>query len=438
MHQALKRITLSAVSSTTQHLEQLNPQRLACVSLWPREKYIAYCSRNELFEHGFDKCKFPLAGKDEEKTDCLRDNVQLSAILSSKENLLRRGCHCNIGYVNKQERLSTTSAFSSVLCLRNFSTICPSHHVLNMSSTSNHSKRNLWDIFKRYNFGDYAVLDNVEEVCDSHHVPFHIKCPPYAETGQPLDGPRGPEVKAEWQVKAMRDSCHLARSIMNAVGKTIEAGMTTEEIDVLVHNKIIKSEAYPSPLNYQGFPKSVCTSVNNVACHGIPNKRQLIDGDIVSVDITVFYNGYHGDCCETYLIGNVDEAGRHLVNAARRCRDEAIAICGPGVPFSDIGAKVEEIAKEEKVTVVPCFVGHGIGQYFHGPPDIYHCYNDYPGTMEEGMTFTIEPIVAQGSEEVIILEDGWTAVMLDNGRAAQFEHTILITDKGHEILTRYH
>ncbi|XP_064112882.1 methionine aminopeptidase 1D, mitochondrial-like isoform X2 [Macrobrachium nipponense] len=177
--------------------------------------------------------------------------------------------------------------------------------------------------------------------------------------------------------------------------------MTTEDIDALVHKRVIESGAYPSPLNYRGFPKSVCTSVNNVACHGIPNKRRLVDGDIVSVDITVFSNGYHGDCCETYLIGNVDEAGKHLVNAARRCRDEAIAICRPGVPFSDID-------------------------------------NDYPGTMEEGMTFTIEPIVAQGSEEVIILEDGWTAVMLDNGRAAQFEHTILITCKGNEILTQYH
>ncbi|XP_064111483.1 methionine aminopeptidase 1D, mitochondrial-like [Macrobrachium nipponense] len=212
-------------------------------------------------------------------------------------------------------------------------------------------------------FGDYVVLENVEEVCESGHVPSHIRCPSYAKTGHPLDGPRVPEVKAEWQVEAMRDSCHLARSIMNTVGETIQAGMTTEDIDALVHKRVIESGAYPSPLNYRGFPKSVCTSVNNVACHGIPNKRRLVDGDIVSVDITVFSNGYHGDCCETYLIGNVDEAGKHLVNAARRCRDEAIAICRPGVPFSDID-------------------------------------NDYPGTMEEGMTFTIEPIVAQGSERL--------------------------------------
>ncbi|XP_071526268.1 methionine aminopeptidase 1D, mitochondrial-like [Panulirus ornatus] len=159
--------------------------------------------------------------------------------------------------------------------------------------------------------------------------------------------------------------------------------MTTEYIDILVHNKVIESGAYPSPLNYLGFPKSVCTSVNNVACHGIPDDRQLVDGDIVSVDVTVFCNGHHGDCCETYLVGNVDEAGQHLTQTARKCRDEAIALCAPGIPFAAVGAKVEDIAEGEGVTVVPCFVGRGIGKCFRGPPDIYRCrgLSQPPGQM---------------------------------------------------------
>ncbi|KAG7163226.1 Methionine aminopeptidase 1D-like [Homarus americanus] len=327
-------------------------------------------------------------------------------------------------------------------CIRTMTTLSSpaASHLLYSAPlvTQTQQNRGIWDIFKRANFGSYAVLDNVGEVSAAQLVPSHISCPPYFKTGEPSTPPSGPEIKAEWQVQAMREASYLARTVLNTVGEHLQAGMATEDIDILVHNKIIESGAYPSPLNYMGFPKSVCTSVNNVACHGIPDDRQLLDGDIVSVDVTVFYNGYHGDCCETYLIGNVDELGHHLVRAARRCRDEAIAICAPGVPFAAIGAKVEQVADQEGVTVVPCFIGHGIGKYFHGPPDIYHCYNNYPGTMEAGMTFTIEPIVAQGKEDALILEDGWTAVMLDNGRAAQFEHTVLIVEGGHEILTEYH
>nr|XP_045614459.1 methionine aminopeptidase 1D, mitochondrial-like isoform X2 [Procambarus clarkii] len=336
-------------------------------------------------------------------------------------------------------------------CTHSFSVLSSSKRIMSLKSPSPQNilgsipnvkqiqhNRGIWDIFKRANFGSYTVLDDVGEVSATREVPSHIPCPPYAQTGEPSSAPSSPEIKANYQVQAMKESCYLARSILNIVGENIQVGMTTDDIDKLVHTKIIASGAYPSPLNYLGFPKSVCTSVNNVACHGIPDDRHLLDGDIVSVDVTVFYNGYHGDCCETYLIGNVDEAGRHLVEAARRCRDAAVSICAPGVPFAAIGTKVKEVAIQGGVTVVPCFIGHGIGQYFHGPPDIYHCYNDYPGCMEAGMTFTIEPIVAQGKEDALILEDGWTAVMLDNGRAAQFEHTILVTESGHEILTDYH
>lgn len=306
------------------------------------------------------------------------------------------------------------------------------HHVAHTSHN-----RFLWNVFKRKDFGSYAKISHMGEVSEPYPIPDYIDLPPYALTGEPTPGPTNPEIKTEEMIEGMRDACKLARTILNIVGENIKVGMTTDDIDFLVHTSVVERGAYPSPLNYRGFPKSVCTSVNNVACHGIPDDRPLDDGDVISVDVTVFYNGFHGDCCETFLIGEVDPDGVHLVNAARKCRDEAIKICAPGVYFSDIGNMIMAVAGREMVTVVPAFIGHGIGSYFHGPPDIYHNLNHYPGKMKSGMTFTIEPIVAQGEEDAAILEDGWTAVMLDDGRAAQFEHTILITDDGHDILTKY-
>nr|XP_020752007.1 methionine aminopeptidase 1D, mitochondrial isoform X2 [Odocoileus virginianus texanus]XP_020752008.1 methionine aminopeptidase 1D, mitochondrial isoform X2 [Odocoileus virginianus texanus] len=212
--------------------------------------------------------------------------------------------------------------------------------------------------------------------------------------------------------------------------------MTTEEIDALVHQEIISHDAYPSPLGYGGFPKSVCTSVNNVLCHGIPDSRPLQDGDIINIDVTVYYNGYHGDTSETFLVGNVDECGKKLVEVARRCRDEAIAACRAGAPFSVIGNTISQITHQNGLQVCPHFVGHGIGSYFHGHPEIWHHANDSDLLMEEGMAFTIEPIVTEGSPDFKVLEDSWTAVSVDNQRSAQFEHTVLITSRGAQILTK--
>ncbi|PNI86413.1 METAP1D isoform 6, partial [Pan troglodytes] len=212
--------------------------------------------------------------------------------------------------------------------------------------------------------------------------------------------------------------------------------MTTEEIDALVHREIISHNAYPSPLGYGGFPKSVCTSVNNVLCHGIPDSRPLQDGDIINIDVTVYYNGYHGDTSETFLVGNVDECGKKLVEVARRCRDEAIAACRAGAPFSVIGNTISHITHQNGFQVCPHFVGHGIGSYFHGHPEIWHHANDNDLPMEEGMAFTIEPIITEGSPEFKVLEDAWTVVSLDNQRSAQFEHTVLITSRGAQILTK--
>ncbi|XP_066143073.1 methionine aminopeptidase 1D, mitochondrial isoform X1 [Euwallacea fornicatus] len=283
-------------------------------------------------------------------------------------------------------------------------------------------------------FGKYAIV-HPGNVSARKTVPDNIPKPSYWRTGQPMENITYPEVKNEKQIQGMRDSCKLAANVLETVGKSVKIGQTTDEIDTFVHNLCIKFGAYPSPLNYKNFPKSVCTSVNNVTCHGIPDDRPLEDGDIVNVDITVYFNGYHGDCSKTFLIGHVDEEGKFLVEATELCLEEAIKICKPGVNFRDIGKLIEEKAAKLSYQVIPAFLGHGIGSYFHGPPDIFHVENHYPGKMEAGMTFTIEPILTQGEEFIDILEDNWTAVTVDNARTAQFEHTVLITPLGAEILT---
>ncbi|XP_034039898.1 methionine aminopeptidase 1D, mitochondrial isoform X2 [Thalassophryne amazonica] len=215
-----------------------------------------------------------------------------------------------------------------------------------------------------------------------------------------------------------------------------KVGMTTDEIDFIVHQETIKNHAYPSALRYGGFPKSVCTSVNNVVCHGIPDSRQLQDGDIINIDVTVYLDGYHGDTSETFLVGQVDEIGQRLVETARRCRDESIAACKPGAPLCVIGNTISEIANSSGFQVCPYFIGHGIGSYFHGHPEIWHYANNNDMTMEEGMAFTIEPILMEGSVRCKILKDKWTAVSADDKRSAQFEHTVVITSDGVDILTR--
>ncbi|XP_009572137.1 PREDICTED: methionine aminopeptidase 1D, mitochondrial, partial [Fulmarus glacialis] len=174
-------------------------------------------------------------------------------------------------------------------------------------------------------------------VSPAHPVPKHIKKPDYVTTGIVPDWGDDIEIKNEDQIQGLRQACQLARHVLLLAGKGLKVGMTTEEIDSIVHHEIIRQNAYPSPLGYGGFPKSVCTSVNNVVCHGIPDSRPLQDGDIINIDVTVYYNGYHGDTSETFLVGNVDKSGQKLVEVARKCRDEAIAACRPGAPFSVIG-----------------------------------------------------------------------------------------------------
>ncbi|XP_061464475.1 methionine aminopeptidase 1D, mitochondrial isoform X1 [Rhineura floridana] len=273
-------------------------------------------------------------------------------------------------------------------------------------------------------------------VSPAHPVPKHIKKPDYVTTGIVPDWGDYIEIKNEDQIQGLHQACQLARHVLLLAGKSLKVGMTTEEIDCLVHHEIIRQNAYPSPLGYGNFPKSVCTSINNVMCHGIPDSRPLQDGDIINIDVTVYFNGYHGDTSETILVGNVDESGQKLVEVARKCRDEAIAACRPGAPFSVIGNTISHIALQNDFRVCPYFVGHGIGSYFHGHPEVWHHENESDLLMQEGMAFTIEPIIMEGSSEFKILEDKWTAVSVDDRRSAQFEHTIVITSRGAEILTQ--
>ncbi|EDO44113.1 predicted protein [Nematostella vectensis] len=222
---------------------------------------------------------------------------------------------------------------------------------------------------------------------------------------------------------------------MRMAKQIVKVGITTEEIDYHVHKAIIEHGAYPSPLNYRGFPKSVCTSVNEVAVHGIPNSRCLQNGDLLSVDISLFYGGVHGDLCETFLVGNVDESGRRLVDICRQSLDEAISICGPGVRMSTIGNTISLFAKKSGYSVSECCNGHGIGSVFHALPDVSHVANNRPGKMQPGMTFTIEPVLCEGSSKLYTWEDEWTIVTSDGMRTAQFEETVLITEDGVEVLT---
>ncbi|XP_062972466.1 methionine aminopeptidase 1D, mitochondrial isoform X3 [Elgaria multicarinata webbii] len=248
------------------------------------------------------------------------------------------------------------------------------NHIYLHKQSSIHQRRYLF--FRRQSNAPYSIVWPAM-VSPAHPVPKHIKKPDYVTTGIVPDWGDYIEIKNEDQIQGLRQACQLARHVLLLTGKSLKVGMTTEEIDCMVHHEIIRQNAYPSPLGYGNFPKSVCTSVNNVVCHGIPD-RMVILSTLMS----------------------------HL------------------------------IAHQNDFRVCPYFVGHGIGSYFHGHPEIWHHENESDLLMQEGMAFTIEPIIMEGSSEFRILRDKWTAVSLDNKRSAQFEHTIVITSRGAEILTQ--
>ena len=267
-------------------------------------------------------------------------------------------------------------------------------------------------------------------------VPPEIERPDYGLTGRPVRVSE-PLVRSPALIEAMRQACRIAAGVLEVTGEAIAPGVTTDELDAIAHEACISRGAYPSPLNYKGYPKSICTSVNEVICHGIPDDRALRDGDIVNVDVTAYVGGVHGDTDATFPVGTVDATSARLISTARTCMERGIAVVRPGGLICDIGRAIEAEAHGAGMSVVRDFVGHGIGQVFHNTLAVPHNFNPLADTViEEGMTFTIEPMINLGSWRSKMLDDGWTAVTADGARSAQFEHTLLVTAEGAEILTK--
>ncbi|KDQ60852.1 hypothetical protein JAAARDRAFT_151660 [Jaapia argillacea MUCL 33604] len=291
------------------------------------------------------------------------------------------------------------------------------------------------------NFKYTGSLRPIYPLSQRRVVPPHIPRPDYADNGTPTSEVRKlgqpPRILSKDEQEKMRTVSRLAREVLDIAASHVRPGITTDYIDEIVHNAIIERNAYPSPLNYREFPKSVCTSVNEVICHGIPDQRKLIEGDIINIDVTLYYDGYHGDLNETYPVGRVDDDAKKVMRAARHSLDESIKICKPGALFRDLGKVIEPIARASGCAVVRQYTGHGINDLFHCSPNIPHyAKNKAVGTMKAGMCFTIEPMINLGTNwDLDHWPDKWTAVTIDGKPSAQFEETLLITDTGVEVLT---
>ncbi|KAF8806238.1 methionyl aminopeptidase [Phlegmacium glaucopus] len=296
---------------------------------------------------------------------------------------------------------------------------------------------------EREDFGSYDVILPAEPfIFGIHHiqprvVPDHIVKPPYARSSSAPPTENSGKIKLGGEVELkLREAALLAKKVREFASNQVKVGVTTNVIDAAIHDFIISHSAYPSPLLYSGFPRSCCTSVNNIIAHGIPDDRPLEDGDIINVDVTVFLNGYHGDTSQTFLVGDVDEAGRELVQITNQALEQAIGACGPGKHFRDIGKTIHNLLRDTNYSVSSQFTGHGIGTVFHSKPWILHHLNDEPGTMEPGHCFTIEPAIIEGpNPKGWIFPDGWTASTENCARSAQAEHMVLITEAGAEVLT---
>lgn len=245
-------------------------------------------------------------------------------------------------------------------------------------------------------------------------------------------------LKNSEQIEGIRKCGKLLMSILDQVETRIKPGIKTEDINTFVHEKIIKAKAIPAPLNYKGFPKSVCVSVNEVICHGIPGERVLADGDIVNVDITPILNGYYADASKTFFVGTPTQKGEKIVNVAAQSLKRGIEAITPGATLGDIGYAIQSYAEGQGCSVVREFIGHGVGVDFHEPPQVMHFGRKGQGiVLVPGMVFTIEPMINLGRRDLHVLEDRWTAVTNDGSLSAQFEQTILVTQDGWESLTPY-
>jgi len=265
-------------------------------------------------------------------------------------------------------------------------------------------------------------------------VPGQITRPEYVGKKHPKIGE--PNVKDGKTIEAMRVAGRIAALALAEVGKHVEPGLTTDELDRIGHEFLVDHGAYPSTLGYRGYPKSLCSSLNEVICHGIPDDTVVGDGDIINIDITAFIGGVHGDTNATFLAGDVDEESRLLVERTHQATMRGIKAVAPGRALNVIGRVIESYARRFGYGVVRDFTGHGIGRTFHSGLIVPH-YDDPDADtiMEPGMTFTIEPMLTLGTIDYDVWPDGWTAVTKDRRRTAQFEHTVLVTDSGHEILT---
>ena len=244
-------------------------------------------------------------------------------------------------------------------------------------------------------------------------------------------------IKTAEEIEKMRVAGRLAAQVLEMIEPHVQIGVTTNELDAICHKYIVEEQdAIPAPLNYHGFPKSICTSLNHQVCHGIPSEKKLKKGDIINIDITVIKNGYHGDTSQMFTVGEASTLAKRLINTSRDCMMMGIALVKPGAKLGDIGHIIQQHAEKNHFSVVREYCGHGIGKEFHEAPQVLH-YGEH-GTgmvLKEGMTFTIEPMINAGKKGVKLLPDDWTVVTHDHKLSAQWEHTILVTADGHEILT---
>ncbi|MSR13521.1 MAG: type I methionyl aminopeptidase [Gammaproteobacteria bacterium] len=244
-------------------------------------------------------------------------------------------------------------------------------------------------------------------------------------------------IKSEAEIEAMRRACRLAAEVLGMVAPHVQPGVSTDELDRRCHDYIVDVQhAIPAPLNYHGFPKSICTSINHVVCHGIPSEKRLKDGDVVNIDITVIKDGFHGDTSKMFLVGAASTKAQRLVDTAYECLKLGIELVRPGTRLGDVGAAIQKYAEARNFSIVREYCGHGIGREFHEDPQVLHYGQSGTGyALEVGMTFTIEPMINAGKRHVRLLPDGWTVVTKDHSLSAQWEHTILVTASGHEVLT---
>lgn len=245
-------------------------------------------------------------------------------------------------------------------------------------------------------------------------------------------------IKTPDEIGKMRTAGRLAAEVLRMIGPHVQPGVTTDHLNQICHDYIVNEQkATPAPLNYRGFPKSICTSVNHVICHGIPGDKTLKDGDIINIDVTVIKDGYHGDTSKMYYAGAPNPRGKWVSEVAQEAMRRGIAIVKPGVRLGDIGHTIQSWVESQSCSVVREYCGHGIGRRFHEDPQVLHYGR--PGTgleIQPGMTFTIEPMVNAGKQHTRLLADGWTVVTRDRSLSAQWEHTILVTEDGHDVLTQ--